>query len=89
MEVAKYRSKLSVDALWVRLPGDKTEVWATRREVRKEFDRRSRLVGCTPQGMLKGLSRRLKGFQGFGENRNIFGDDSKGGHLLHGGREDR
>ena len=35
MEVAKYRSKLSVDALWV---GDKTEVWATRREVRKEFD---------------------------------------------------
>ena len=48
MEVAKYRSKLSVDALWV---GDKTEVWATRREVRKEFDRRSRLVG-TPQGTL-------------------------------------
>ena len=51
MEVAKYRSKLSVDALWVRLQGDKTEVWATRREARKEFDRRSRLVG-TPQGML-------------------------------------
>ena len=51
MEVAKYRSKLSVDALWVRLQGDKTEVWATRREVRKEFDRRSRLVG-TPQGTL-------------------------------------
>ena len=36
MEVAKYRSKLSVDALWVRLQGDKTEVWATRREA-KEF----------------------------------------------------
>ena len=42
------RSKLSVDALWV---GDKTEVRATRLEVRKEFDWRSRLVG-TPQGTL-------------------------------------